>query len=213
MGVDPDAWIGPEPGAVEDFRRTHRLKHPSVAFLGANTYDKGAFTLALAVAELEQNGLALDVVYAGPLSDLLEAFVSKQSLTVRNALDGTLHILGTVDEETKHVMLEACDMLVLPSQVDSFGIVILEAWQHGKPVIGAASGGIPDVIQPEDTGLLVPFGDVPALAAAIRRLIEEPDLARRLGDAGRRQVFEHYNWNRTYQTMLETYRTFLPVVE
>jgi glycosyltransferase involved in cell wall biosynthesis len=213
MGIDPDAWTGLQPGAVEVFRRSRRFTHPTLAFLGANTYDKGAFTLALAVAELAQSGLAVDAVYAGPLSELLAAFVRRQSPAVQSALEGRLHILGTVDEETKHVLLEACDLLALPSQVDSFGIVILEAWLHGKPVIGAACGGIPDVVRSEETGLLVPFGDVPALVAAIRRLMTEPDLAARLGDAGRRQVLEHYDWGHTYRTLVEVYRELLPAWE
>jgi glycogen synthase len=213
MGIDPDAWTQSTPGAVEAFRRSRGLTRSTVAFLGANTYDKGAFTLALAVAELAQAGVAVDAIYAGPLSELLETFVRRQSPSVRNALEGKLHILGTVDEETKHAMLEACDLLALPSRVDSFGIVMLEAWQHGKPVIGATAGGIPDVIQSEENGLLVPFGDVPALAAAIRRLVTEPHLAENLGDTGRRRVLGYYNWHYTYRALMGIYRAFLPVVE
>jgi glycogen(starch) synthase len=213
MGIDPDARSQAPSRAVEAFRHSLGLTRPTLAFLGANTYDKGAFTLALAVAELAQTGPAVDAVYAGPLSELLTAFVRRQSPAVQSDLEGKLHILGTVDEETKHAMLEACDLLALPSQVDSFGIVMLEAWLHGKPVIGAAAGGIPDVIRPEKTGLLVPCGDVPALAAAIRRLITEPGLAARLGDAGRRQVLEQYTWDHTYRTLVEVYRAFLPAGE
>jgi glycosyltransferase involved in cell wall biosynthesis len=213
MGVDPDLTPVPQPGAVEAFRRSRHLTRPTVAFLGANTYDKGAFALALAVAELAQADLAVDAVYAGPLSELLAAFVGRQSPAVRSALEGKLHILGTVDEETKHALLAACDLLALPSQVDSFGIVILEAWLRGKPVVGAAAGGIPDLIRPEETGLLVPFGDVPALGAAIRRLIAEPDLAARLGAAGRRKVLAQYNWSHTYRTLVEVYRGLLPAGE
>ena len=54
--------------------------------------------------------------------------------------------LGILDEGEKHAILEASTMLLLPSHSDSFGIVILEAWAHGKPVIGARAGGIPGVI-------------------------------------------------------------------
>jgi glycosyltransferase involved in cell wall biosynthesis len=209
MGIDPDAQAGGRPWVADAFRRSHHLTRPTLAFLGANTYDKGAFTLALAVAELAQAGLDLDAIFAGPLSELLAAFVRRQNPTVRSALEGKLHILGAVDEQTKDAMLEACDLLALPSQVDSFGIVILEAWMHGKPVIGALAGGIPDLVRPEETGLLAPFGDVPALAADIRRLVTEPGLAARLGDAGRREVLEHYTWDHTYQTLLRVYAGLL----
>jgi glycogen synthase len=210
MGIDPNAQAYRRPGAGEAFRRSRNLMRPVLAFLGANTYDKGAFALALAVAQLAQSGLDVDVVYAGPLGELLAAFLREQSPAVRGTLEGKVHILGTVSEETKHALLEACDLLALPSQVDSFGIVILEAWLHGKPVIGAVAGGIPDLVRPEETGLLVPFGDVPALAAAVRRLIAEPGLAARLGTVGRREVLENYTWDQTYRALLQVYAGLLP---
>jgi glycosyltransferase involved in cell wall biosynthesis len=209
MGVDPLAQSETAPGAADEFRRSQHLTRPTLAFLGANTYDKGAFALALAVAELAETGVDVDAVYAGPLCQLLAAFVREQRPSVRAALEGRLHILGIVDEQTKFVLLETCELLALPSQVDSFGIVILEAWLHGKPVVGATAGGLPDLIHPEETGLLVPFGDVTALAAAIRRLITEPGMAARLGEAGRREVLEHYTWDHTYRALLSVYAGLL----
>jgi len=92
----------------------------------------------------------------------------------------------------------------------AFGIVLLEAWQHRKPVIGARAGGIPDVIKHEQNGLLVPFGDAKALAAAIRRLLEEPDWAATLGESGYDRLGQ-YAWDRTYATLLEAYRLALTV--
>jgi glycogen(starch) synthase len=120
-----------------------------------------------------------------------------------------VRVLGLVNEQTKQNLLAACDLLALPSRVDTFGIVLLEAWLHGKPVIGAQSGGISDLVQPEETGLLVPFEDVTALAAAIRRLLTEPKLAARLGNAGRRKVLKHYTWDQTYQMLLKIYTAAL----
>jgi glycosyltransferase involved in cell wall biosynthesis len=210
MGIDVAAHDGGRSGAVDAFRRSRNLTRPILAFLGANTYDKGAFSLALAAAQLAESGLDVDAVYAGPLSELLAAFVRGQNPAIRAALRDRLHILGAVDEETKCALLESCDLLALPSQVDSFGIVFLEAWLHGKPVIGAAAGGIPDLVRHEETGLLVPFGDVPALADAIRRLITEQGLASRLGAAGRREVLEHYTWDHTYRALLQVYAAVLP---
>jgi glycosyltransferase involved in cell wall biosynthesis len=213
MGVEPGVLTSWRPESAEAFRRSQNLTRPVVAFLGANTYDKGAFTLALAVAELASAGLSLDLVYAGPLSDLVKGFLGGQCAAIRSALEGRVHILGTVSEDTKHSLLEVCTLLALPSQVDSFGIVVLEAWLHGKPVIAAESGGIPDVIKPEETGLLVPFGDALALAAGIRRLVAEPDLSTRMGQAGRREVFERYTWDQTYRALARLYQALLPAGE
>jgi glycosyltransferase involved in cell wall biosynthesis len=205
MGIEPELPVAAAALDADGFRQEHALSGPVVAFLGANTYDKGAFTLARAVVELNLAGLAADLVCAGPQSETLAAFIREQPPDVRAVAQGRVHILGIVDEITKHRLLAYCDLLALPSQVDTFGIVLLEAWMYGKPVIGARAGGIPDVIQHEKSGLLVPFDDVDALAAAIRRLLVEPGLATRLGAAGRQRVLEHYTWDQAYGDLLRVY--------
>ncbi len=209
MGVDVEAFEAQGAASPGASLREHARTGPLVAFLGANTYDKGAFTLALAVTELNRAGLPVHVAYAGPESDGLAAFMARQPAGIRSALADKVHVLGLVDEPTKHQLLASSTLLALPSQVDTFGIVLLEAWLHGKPVIGAAAGGIPEVIRDEQTGLLVPFGDVAALAAAIRRLIEAPVWAHQLGQAGRQLVLREYTWERTYQELARIYSGLL----
>ena len=210
MGVEETAAAVQDATSGAVFRRTHGITGPLVAFLGANTSDKGAFTLALAVAQLTEAGAPVTAVFAGPHSELLAAFMARQPARVRDALRDHVRILGLVDEESKHAMLAACDLLALPSQVDTFGIVLLEAWLHGKPVIGADAGGLPELIHAEENGLLTPFGDAPALAAAIRRLVEAPSLAARLGAAGRRRTLEEYTWDRTYGILADIYAEVRP---
>ena len=204
LGIDPQVAMLSD-SDVAEFRRQYTLSGPLVAFLGANTYDKGAYTLALAVAQLNLAGFRLECVCAGPQSDGLCAYIERQPSEVRNVLHERTRILGVVDERTKHQLLSAMDMLALPSQVDAFGLVFLEAWLHGKPVIGARAGGIPDLVKHEQTGLLVPFGDAAALAAAIRRLLADSALALRLGSAGHREVLERYTWEHTYRQLIEVY--------
>lgn len=203
MGVEPPP--AEHSGAGDDFRRAHGIAGPLVAFLGANTYDKGAFTLALAAAQLAAAGTPVTLVYAGPASQGLLEFLARQPANIRSALADRVHVLGLVDEPAKHQLLAASTLLALPSQVDTFGIVLLEAWSHGKPVIGARAGGIADLVREEVDGLLAPFGDVSALAAAIDRLVSDPDLAARLGEAGRERVLRDFTWDRTYQTLLGIY--------
>jgi glycogen synthase len=207
MGVDvPSAGLF-DPALGTAFRQARGIAHPLVAFLGANTYDKGAFTLALVAAALNQAGEAVDVAFAGPGSNDLRAFLARQPDAVRAALGGHVHLLGLVDEPTKHALLSACDLLALPSQVDTFGIVLLEAWLHGKPVIGADAGGIPELVRADETGLLVTFGDADCLGRAIRRLIADPALAGRLGAAGRARTLQEYTWDHTYRALLRVFQS------
>ncbi len=93
----------------------------------------------------------------------------------------------------------------MPSRTDSFGIVYLEAWLNGVPVIGARAGGVPEVVSDGADGYLVDFGDVAALANRIQILIERPELARTMGDAGSRKVLAEHTWDHKIARIAEIY--------
>jgi glycosyltransferase involved in cell wall biosynthesis len=208
MGVALDAVPAAATAGVGGVEAELAAQRPIVAFVGANTYDKGAFTLAEAVMRLAAQGVPLSLVCIGPQAEALHAFLRQRPAELQHLVRDHVRVLGVVDEATKHRLLEACDLLALPSQVDTFGIVLLEAWLHHKPVIGARAGGIPNVIRHEESGLLVPFGDAGALAAAIRRLLDNPDWAGQLGESGFRSLGQ-FTWDRTYETLLEAYQVAL----
>jgi glycosyltransferase involved in cell wall biosynthesis len=110
-----------------------------------------------------------------------------------------------LSEEDKHDLLAASSVLVLPSRQDSFGIVLLEAWLHGKPVIGARAGGIADVIEEGRTGLLVPFGEGPALAQAITWVLDHPEEAGQMGLRGRERTLQCWTWDAVYERVRLVY--------
>jgi glycosyltransferase involved in cell wall biosynthesis len=93
----------------------------------------------------------------------------------------------------------------MPSRTDSFGIVYLEAWLNGVPVIGARAGGVPEIISDGVDGYLVDFGDVPALANRIELLLRRPDIAHELGQAGRRKVLAEHTWDHKIARIAEIY--------
>jgi glycosyltransferase involved in cell wall biosynthesis len=80
------------------------------------------------------------------------------------------------------------DIVVAPAVEEGFGMTVIEAGAHGLPVVAARSGAFPDVVRDGETGLLVPPDDAESLAKALRRLIGEANLRRRLGDAARAHV-------------------------
>jgi len=86
------------------------------------------------------------------------------------------------------------DVFVMPSRYELFGIVMLEAMASGVPVIATRFGGPPEVITDGETGLLVDPTDIAGLAAAIVKLVENPDRCRRMGEAARRHVERTYSW-------------------
>ena len=99
----------------------------------------------------------------------------------RPASDGLLHVLGSIEETEKRDMFAAADLFAMPSRTDSFGIVYLEAWLYRKPVIAARTWGVSDVVADGEDGLLVRFGDVPALAEVIASLLDDPTRRNALG--------------------------------
>jgi len=137
---------------------------------------KGIANLLGAAALVPDPEGALHVLIAGdgPERDAL-ATLGTTSLGTRAHLLG--HLADTAD------FYAALDVFALPSYMEGFGLVYVEAAFHGVPSIGTTAGGTPEAILQDETGLLVPPGDISALAGAIRRLRDDPTLRRRLGDA------------------------------
>jgi glycosyltransferase involved in cell wall biosynthesis len=198
-GVNPDEIRG---GDAARARERFCLDGNVVLYLGTLSSDKGALTLVDTMKQCWAQGDERTIlVFAGAILDEVRPEFEKQSRQVKNRM----RVLGVVSEAEKNDLLAACDMLVLPSRVDSFGIVLLEAWLYGKPVIGANAGGIPDVIEHERDGLLVPFGDAHALAQAIGRLLSDSSLAQAFGSQGRAKVLAEHTWDRKYATLRQVY--------
>jgi phosphatidylinositol alpha-1,6-mannosyltransferase len=148
---------------------------------------------------------APDVRYAvaggGPDRDRLERLAQRIGVAER------VRFLGEVSEQDLPALYNAAAMYVGASRqserigVEGFGIVFVEASASGLPVVGGASGGVPDAVRDGETGFLVPPNDSVAVAAAVSRLLADPTLARRLGTAGRRAVVTHYNWDRVVRDL------------
>lgn len=101
-------------------------------------------------------------------------------------------------------MLESIDVLCLSSLWEQFPLSILEAMMVGRPVVATAVDGIPEAVVDGVTGLLVPPRDPEALAGALLRVLGDPALARRMGEAGRRRALDLF----TVETMVRKYEAF-----
>jgi glycogen synthase len=199
-GVNPEELRG---GEADRARTRFRLDGPTVLYLGTASFDKGALTLLQAMKKLWEGGdVQTTLVFAGAALDEWQREFQKEAAGVQ----ARTRVAGVVTDSEKNDLLAACDLLVLPSRVDSFGIVFMEAWLYGKPVVGANAGGIPDVVEDERDGLLVPFGDANTLARAIQRLLQDRGLASEMGVRGCAKVLAEHTWERKYQMVREVYR-------
>jgi len=198
MGVDLAELRG---GSSVRFRERYNIAEPIITFLGVVTYDKGSFHLIRAMEQLWAQGSDAHLVVGGPTVDEFEHFYKSLSQQTRQRIS----LLGPVLGESKQDLLAATDIFVLPSRIDSFGIVYLEAWSYSKPVIGARAGGVPDVITQGEDGLLVDFGDVDDLAVGIATLLDDSEKARSMGQRGREKVENHYTWEQICETLRGVY--------
>lgn len=106
-------------------------------------------------------------------------------------LQSSVRLLGFVPDASEQ--MAGWDIFVLPSLSDLFPRAILEAMAQGLPVVSTTVDGALDMVVDNETGLLVPPANPPALAAAITRLLDDPQLARRMGEQGRERVSRVYN--------------------
>lgn len=106
-------------------------------------------------------------------------------------------------------VMAACDVYTMPSFEEPFGLVFLEAMAMAKPVVGIDNGGTPEVVAHGETGLLSAPWDIPALAQNIVRLLEDPELARRMGQSGRERVLTHFNPQRMAEEAGRAYETIV----
>lgn len=198
-GVTPEAVVG---GDAKRFRDRHGIQAPLIASIGSMAYDKGTIHLVEAVRHLWKSGRQVEIALAGAVLAPFRRYLSKLPAADRDRL----HILGFITEQEKRDLLATCDIFALPSRTDSFGIVYLEAWLYEKPVIGARTWGINDVIDDGKDGLLIPFGDVQALGRAIGRLLNHPEERRVMGKLGRQKVETHHTWDRKYALIRDLYK-------
>ena len=118
--------------------------------------------------------------------------------------------LGWVDDDTIYPLaFSACDVFVMPSMAEAFGLMAVEAMAAGRPVISFEGTAVPAITHAPECGIAVPAGDVRALRIAIDRLAEDPADARLRGDVGRRIAAEVYGHERYLDSMAGLYRSIM----
>ncbi|MFN8533202.1 MAG: glycosyltransferase family 4 protein [Dehalococcoidia bacterium] len=192
-GVAPDRLVvcpgGPIVANTPDptaFRQRHGLgDDPVVLFLGRQVRQKGRDRLIAAAGEVWLHAPRTRFVLAGPIPP---------AMAVRdNQLDPRLLNLGELSFEEKSAALAACTVLCVPSEVESLGLVYLEAWAMRRPVVALRLPVLEHVIADGEDGLLTDRSPA-AVAEALLALIHDPARADRLGETGFRKVTSQYDW-------------------
>ncbi|MBI3808974.1 MAG: glycosyltransferase family 4 protein [Nitrospirae bacterium] len=122
-------------------------------------------------------------------------------------LESLVHFSGF--QESVYPCLAAMDLYVHPALMEGFGIAVLEAMAMRKPVVATTTGGLPEIVQDGETGMLVPPSDADALAKAVSSLLQDPARCRRLGEAGRARVAAHFTVEAMMNRLVEGYGAVL----
>lgn len=196
--------VTPEAAAVA-CRRLDVEGFPFVLAVGRFIPRKGQLTLVEALPLLHEDCPNIHLVMVGRGPEQLEC----ERKAVALGVEGFVHLPGFVPQDVLQALYQSCTCFALATgedadgQVEGFGLVFTEAHAHGKPVVAGRSGGVVDAVLHEETGLLVPPGNPEALARALRRILENPELANSLGSAGKRRVETQLNWDVFTRKLIE----------
>jgi glycogen(starch) synthase len=196
----------PEP-AVD--RLPLRFAPPQLLGVGVAEHRKG-FDLALrAVAQLRNDHPTLKLTLVGDGSALAGLVAQASRLGIESAVT----FLGRQDPPAVAQLMQHATLIVIPSRVEPFGLVALEAAQAGRPVVATRCGGLPEIVRDGETGILVAPGDPTAIATAVSQLLSNPQRAIAFGNSARLRARRHFGWQRfvaTYDRLIRDLSTACP---
>ena len=204
-GFDPDAFGWTDAARQRRSALEHERSHRPVIFtVGRHVYYKGFDVLIRALRTVDAE---LWIGGRGPLTEALRQAAQSAGVADR------VRFLGFVPDAELVAYYDACDIFCMPSteRAEQFGLVQLEAMHCGKPVVATRLGtGVEYVTLDGVTGLLVEPGSEQALAQALNRLLDDPGLRARLGEAGRRRVAEVFSVKQMVDKTVSLYRQLVP---
>jgi starch synthase len=227
-GIDLEAWQRPtgDEGEARIAAARERFgidaDRPAVVFVGRITRQKGLPHLLRAI-ELLPEEVQVVLCAGAPDTKEIAAEVSGAVAELSAHRSGIVWIEEMLPREELIAVLAACDVFVCPSVYEPLGIVNLEAMAVGLPVVGSATGGIPEVVDDGVTGTLVPIDQIQDgtgtptdperfqadLAAALTDLATDTERARAQGVAARKRVEDHFSWEAIAERTIEVYERIL----
>jgi len=199
------AIVAPMPVAAELFSPGGARQRDRLLFVGRLNEQKGIAVLLRALAAM-RTAVSLDVIGDGPSRAQLNELATSLGIA------GRVRFLGEMPQPALVDHYRSATALVVPSTGEGLGLVAVEAMMCKTPVVAFESGGLVDVVQHDRTGILVPAGDVTALAKALDDLLARPDRGAALGEAGRMYALSAFAPESAAQRYADVYRSALGAV-
>jgi glycosyltransferase involved in cell wall biosynthesis len=209
-GVDIRQFAENSREAMRVRRKLLLEKNNIVLYVGRIVRSKGLDSLIDAAPGIAAKHPDVKFVITGPVSYYQSGTSTpyyrelKEKIELRQ-MSELFVFTGAVSERDLVGLYSACDMLVLPSFSEAFGMVLAEAMSCGKPVIGSRIGGIVDVINDGKDGYLTPPGQPKELSSKIIHLLEQPEERKRMGRNAARHVRDQFDWSKIAKRIMEIY--------
>jgi glycosyltransferase involved in cell wall biosynthesis len=185
------------------FQKEYGAGHPLVLFVGRLAENKGLVGLVEAAATVLKKVPEATFAIVGEDGGMKKAVEQRAKAL---GISGRILLTGRIDDEDVYrSAYAACDIFVLPSIFEAFGIVVLEAMAFGRPCVATKVGGVPDLISDGKTGLLVEPNDPGGLAKALLSLLEDPEKAKVMGANAKKTVGKDYTWPRIVNRLETVY--------
>lgn len=205
LKVQPGIQPAPTPGESASPTHAGEVARRYILSVGRLIPRKGFDVLIEAFAKLDQtrfSDVELWIVGEGPERKKLE------EIAEQNLVQDSVKFLGTVQDEKLQKLYAGAEIFALtPREIDGdiegFGIVYLEAAAYGVPAVGTVTGGVPEAVIHDKTGLLAPPDNAKVTAIALMQLLANSDLRRKLGRGAQMRVQQEFTWEKQIQPLLK----------
>jgi len=189
----------------EEFKEKYGIESKMILYLGRLAEKKGIDHLIRAVPLLLKEFPDLKIVIAGPDCGMIWRL---KKLARELRIENNTIFTGPLSEKDKYAAIASSEALILPSSFEAQGLVLLEAQALGIPVIATRQGGIPHFIKDGKNGILIEYGKPDQIAEVLKKILKNENLARRLGETGRRLAKE-FTWDKIAERILSVYESTL----
>ncbi len=178
-------------GDGKRFREKYNLKYPIVFRVGSKSFEKGDINLIESMKKIWDKGIKCHLVFGGQYSSDFNQYLEGVEEKYRNNI---LNI-DDISEEEKWDLFDAGDIFSMISKTDSFGIVYLEAWAYGKPILACKNDALSEIVSDGNDGYLLNFNDIDSITSTLEDLLEDKVKRKMIGENGRKKVVERYDWS------------------
>jgi glycosyltransferase involved in cell wall biosynthesis len=179
---------------------------PVVGFLSRMINGKGAEHVVQAMQHVWEKHPSATLLLAGSCPSGHRELIDRHLAKLTGCQRAKVVEMEAYAEEERADLFSVLDVFVMPSKIDSFGIVYLEAWSCGKPVIGCTESAPSSIISHQSDGLLVEYGNIAQIAAAINQLLDDPVERAEMGRRGREKAITKYSWDSIARATNDIYR-------